>query len=84
MLRSMQTTDPATAWSLVHPELLKLDADKRISGVVMNAKLGFHCRGMQVVKKTLHWALDQKLLVAHFEEVPTAYSLTTSGRDWTQ
>ena len=82
MLRSMQTSDPATAWSLIYPELAKLDAQERITGEKMNQLLHFVCSGMKAAKDTLHWAQKQGLLLAHREDMPTSYSLTMVGRKW--
>lgn len=82
MLRSLQTEDPAIAWSRIHPHLMKLDPEKRISAETMYELLCFICRGLKAQKDTLHWAEDKGLLLVHFEDAPTSYSLTSAGRKW--
>jgi hypothetical protein len=44
--------------------------------------LAMYCRGMGTVRDTINWAVDKGLLVAHHEDIPTSYSLTERGRDW--
>jgi hypothetical protein len=84
LLRSQQTDDPLTAWTQVHSHILSGEIrDRRLSSDFIHAKLALFCRGMQVQKKTLFWAIENGLLQAHPEDMPTSYSLTEKGRAWT-
>lgn len=82
MFRSMQTTDPLQAWKQVHPILIACVRGERLPGELVHAKLAIFCRGMQTVRDTINWAVDNGLLVAHREDIPTSYSLTERGLSW--
>lgn len=82
MFRSMQTTDPLEAWRQVHPLLVACVRGDRLPGQFVHEKLAMYCRGMRTVRDTINWAVDNGLLVAHREDIPTSYSLTERGRDW--
>lgn len=82
MLRSMQTTEPLQAWSQVHRHLVAYVRGDRLPGEFVHEKLAMYCRGMGTVRDTINWAVDKGLLVAHHEDIPTSYSLTERGRDW--
>lgn len=82
LLMSLKTDDPAEAWSRIHPELLRLDDGGRIDGAALNGILKAHCRSLKTEKETLHWAQENKLIMVHVGEVPTAYFLTDLGKAW--
>jgi hypothetical protein len=51
----------------------------RLSGAFLQEKLAMYCRGQKVVKDTIHWALENDVLIAHRKGHPTSYSLTDKG-----
>lgn len=81
MLRSMQTTEPLQAWTQVHPHLVACVRGERLPGEFVIEKLLFYC-SMRTVRETLNWAVANELLDVHFEDIPSSYSLTERGRDW--
>lgn len=82
MLRSMQTTDPLHAWAQVHRHFIANVRGDRLSGQFVHEKLSMYCRGAKAEKDTIQWAIEHGLLLAHFEDIPTSYSLTEKGRVW--
>ena len=80
MFSSMQTTNPSAAWVLIQPELLKIAAVGKIPGHTLQNLLGIYCRGAKAAKDTVHWMLNEGMLIAHHEEIPTSYTLTEKGR----
>ena len=81
MLRSMQITKPLQAWIQVHPHLVACVREERLLGEFVIGKLLFYC-SMRSVRETLNWAVVNGLLDVHFEDIPSSYSLTKRGRDW--
>ena len=84
ILRSMQTNDPGEAWAQVHKHLVGYVHSKRIPGEYIYEKLSMYCRGKMTEKSTVRWEVENDLLIAHCEDMPTSYSLTKAGQDWKQ
>lgn len=81
MLRSIQKTEPLQPWIQVHPHLVACVRGERLPGEFVIAGLLFYCR-MRTIRETLNWAVANGLLVVHFEDIPSGYTLTKRGRDW--
>jgi hypothetical protein len=82
MLRSMQTTDTLQAWAQVHRHFVAHVRSERLPGEFVHEKLAIYCRGATTVRDTIKWAINCGLFVANFEDIPTSYSLTERGRNW--